>query len=42
VTVVLVLWERGKSAVGRCGESQGSHRPFIGAGGVPKRSGRGE
>jgi hypothetical protein len=29
---VLVLWEREKSAVGRCGESRGSHRPFIGAG----------
>jgi hypothetical protein len=29
---VLVLWERGKSAVGRCGESRGSHCPFIGAG----------
>jgi hypothetical protein len=26
----------------RCGQSQGSHRPFIGAGGAPKRGGRGE
>jgi hypothetical protein len=25
----------------RCGESQGSHRPFIGAGGAPGRGGRG-
>jgi hypothetical protein len=32
VTTVLVLRERGKSVVGRCGESRGSHRPFIGAG----------
>jgi hypothetical protein len=32
VTVVLVLREREKSAVGRSGESRGSHRPFIGAG----------
>jgi hypothetical protein len=27
-----MLRERGKSAVGRCGESRGSHHPFIGAG----------
>jgi hypothetical protein len=27
-----MLWERGKSAVGRCGESRGSHHPFIGLG----------
>jgi hypothetical protein len=27
-----MLWERGKSAVGRCGESRGSHHPFIGVG----------
>jgi hypothetical protein len=40
--VVLVLRERGKSAVGRCGESRGSHRAFIGAGGAPGRGGRGE
>jgi hypothetical protein len=26
----------------RCGESLGSHRPFIGAGGAPERGGRGE
>jgi hypothetical protein len=26
----------------RCGESQGSHRPFIGVGGAPERGGRGE
>jgi hypothetical protein len=26
----------------RCGESRGSHRPFIGAGGAPERGGRGE
>jgi hypothetical protein len=26
----------------RCGESRGSHCPFIGAGGVPERGGRGE
>jgi hypothetical protein len=26
----------------RCSESQGSHRPFIGAGGAPERGGRGE
>jgi hypothetical protein len=26
----------------RCGASRGSHRPFIGAGGVPERGGRGE
>jgi hypothetical protein len=26
----------------RCGESQGSHRPFIGAAGAPERDGRGE
>jgi hypothetical protein len=32
VTAVLVLQERGKSAVGRCGEGQGSHCPFIGVG----------
>jgi hypothetical protein len=25
----------------RCGESRGSHRPFIGAGGAPERGGRG-
>jgi hypothetical protein len=25
----------------RCSEIQGSHRPFIGAGGAPKRGGRG-
>jgi hypothetical protein len=30
-TAVLVLREMGKSAMGRCGESRGSHRPFIGA-----------
>jgi hypothetical protein len=26
----------------RCGESRGSHRPFIGAGGAPERGGQGE
>jgi hypothetical protein len=26
----------------RCGESRGSHRSFIGAGGAPGRGGRGE
>jgi hypothetical protein len=26
----------------RCGESRGSHRPFIGAGGALERGGRGE
>jgi hypothetical protein len=26
----------------RCGESRGSHRPFIGAGGASERGGRGE
>jgi hypothetical protein len=26
----------------RCGESRGSHLPFIGAGGAPERGGRGE
>jgi hypothetical protein len=26
----------------RCGESRGSHRPFIGVGGAPERGGRGE
>jgi hypothetical protein len=26
----------------RCGESRGSHHPFIGAGGVLERGGRGE
>jgi hypothetical protein len=26
----------------RCGESQGSHCPFIGVGGSPERGGRGE
>jgi hypothetical protein len=26
----------------RCGESRGSHRPFIGAGRAPERGGRGE
>jgi hypothetical protein len=26
----------------RCGEGRGSHRPFIGAGGVPGRGGQGE
>jgi hypothetical protein len=26
----------------RCGEGQGSHRPFIGVGGAPERGGRGE
>jgi hypothetical protein len=26
----------------RCGESRGSHRPFIGAGGAPERGGWGE
>jgi hypothetical protein len=26
----------------RCGESRGSHRPFIGDGGAPERGGRGE
>jgi hypothetical protein len=25
----------------RCGESRGSHRPFIGVGGAPERGGRG-
>jgi hypothetical protein len=35
-TAVLVLQERGKSAVGRCGESLGSHRPFIGVRGAPE------
>jgi hypothetical protein len=25
----------------RCGESRGSHRPFIGAGGAPERGSRG-
>jgi hypothetical protein len=25
----------------RCGESRGSHRPFIGAGGAPERGGQG-
>jgi hypothetical protein len=32
VTAVHVLRERGKSAVGRCGEIRGSHHPFIGLG----------
>jgi hypothetical protein len=26
----------------RCGESRGSHRPFIGAEGAPERGGQGE
>jgi hypothetical protein len=26
----------------RCGESRGSHRPFIRAGGAPERGGHGE
>jgi hypothetical protein len=26
----------------KCGESRGSHRPFIGAGGAPEWGGRGE
>jgi hypothetical protein len=26
----------------RYGESRGSHRPFLGAGGAPERGGRGE
>jgi hypothetical protein len=26
----------------RCGESRGSHRPFMGAGGAPERGGRGD
>jgi hypothetical protein len=26
----------------RCGESRGSHHPFIGVGGAPDRGGRGE
>jgi hypothetical protein len=26
----------------RCGEGRGSHHPFIGAGGAPRRGGRGE
>jgi hypothetical protein len=26
----------------RCGESRGSHRPFIRAGGAPERGGQGE
>jgi hypothetical protein len=26
----------------RCGESRGSHRPFIGVGGASERGGRGE
>jgi hypothetical protein len=25
----------------RCGESRGSHHPFIGVGGAPERGGRG-
>jgi hypothetical protein len=32
--------ELGKEGM-RCGESRGSHRPFIGAGGAPERGGRG-
>jgi hypothetical protein len=40
-TAVLVLREKGKIVVGRCGESQGSHRPFVGAGGAPERGGQG-
>jgi hypothetical protein len=32
--------ELGKEGM-RCGESRGSHRPFIGAGGAPERGGWG-
>jgi hypothetical protein len=35
------LKELGREGM-RCGESQGSHRPFIGVGGAPERGGRGE
>jgi hypothetical protein len=43
----LVAWAKeGVKELGRegmmCGEVQGSHRPFIGAGGAPERGGRGE
>jgi hypothetical protein len=31
-----------KSEGMRCGESRGSHRPFIGVGGVPEMGGRGD
>jgi hypothetical protein len=42
----LVAWAKeGTKELGRegmrCGESRGSHRPFIGAGGAPERGGRG-
>jgi hypothetical protein len=43
----LVAWvKEGAKELGRegmrCGESRGSHRPFIGAGGAPERGGQGE